>query len=366
MKSVLRTILVDDEELSIKRLKKILAEYSEVEICNTFSNSLEAYEYIKEHPIDIAFLDISMPDIDGMVFADMAHGIDSSIDIVFVTGYDEHAVKAFELNALDYLLKPVTTERLKKTLNRIKRRRPAVQESPSIKVSFFNGFRVCIGGDEEKEIKLRSPKTEELFAFLIYKRKTNREEIVDTLWEGLDFNRALKNINSNIYYIRKALSSYGLEDFIKSGKKEAGIDASKITCDLFEFESLIKKSKIFGITDADVCEKAIALYSGSFLKGKGYEWAAEKARSLEKDYVELLEEAARFFLKLEQPQRALVKLHKIVEIDPLREDIHNEIILLYTKLGRQNEAQQQYLILEKVLLEELGTTPKEKIRKLFE
>lgn len=363
---MLRTILVDDEELSIKRLKKILIECSGIHICSTFSNSLEAYEYIKENKVDVAFLDISMPDIDGMTFSDMLHDIDSDIDVVFITGYDEYAVKAFELNALDYLLKPVTSERLQKTLDKIKKKRRYGQASSGIKVSFFNGFKICTTGDEGREIKLRSPKTEELFAFIVYKRTTSREEIVDTLWEGFDFDKALKNINSNMYYIRKALSIYGLEDCIKTGKKEIGIETSRITCDLFEFEKLIKQSKITGIKDARICEKAVELYSGGFLNGKDYEWAVEKARNLEKDYVELLEEAARFYMEYEQPQRALVKLYKILETDPLREDVHNQIILLYMELGRKKEAWRQYLALEKLLREELGIKPKDKIRKLFQ
>ncbi|EMS69103.1 response regulator [Ruminiclostridium cellobioparum] len=363
---MLKTILVDDEELSIKRLNKILAECGEIQICNTFSNSLEAYEYIKENKIDVAFLDISMPDMDGMTFSGMLRDMDSDIDVVFITGYDEYAVKAFELNALDYLLKPVTSERLQKTLDKIKKKRRYVQKNPGLKVSFFNGFKICTAGDEGREIKLRSPKTEELFAFIVYKGTTNREEIVDTLWEGFDFDKALKNINSNIYYIRKALSVYGLEDCIKTGKKEIGIEKGRVACDLFEFERLIKESKKNSIKDAGINEKAIELYSGGFLNGKGYEWALEKARNLEKDYMELLEEAARYYAESEQPQKALAKLFKILETDSLREDVHYQIILLYMGLGKKNEARQQYLMLEKLLKEELGIRPKAKIRRLFQ
>ena len=362
---MLKTILVDDEELSIKRLNKILTECGEIQICNTFSNSLEAYEYIKENKIDVAFLDISMPDMDGMTFSGMLRDMDSDIDVVFITGYDEYAVKAFELNALDYLLKPVTSERLQKTLDKIKKKRRYVQKNPGLKISFFNGFKICTT-DEEREIKLRSPKTEELFAFIAYRGTTSREEIVDTLWEGFDFDKALKNINSNIYYIRKALSVYGLEDCIKTGKKEIGIEKDRVACDLFEFEKLIKESKKTGIKDAGLCEKAVELYSGGFLNGKGYEWALEKARNLEKGYMELLEEAARFYVESEQPQRALAKFYKILEADPLREDVHYQIILLYMGLEKKSEARQQYLLLEKLLKEELGIKPKAKIRRLFQ
>ncbi len=363
---MIRAVLVDDEELSIKRLTKILTDCSGVQICNSFSNSLEAYEYIKDNKVDVAFLDIAMPDIDGMTFLNMIRDIDGSIDVVFVTGYDAHAVKAFELDALDYLMKPVALERMQKTLDKIKNKRFPVQENPELKISFFNGFKIFTTGREAKEIKLRGPKTEELLAFILYKGTTNRDEIVDNLWEGLDFNKALKNINSNLYYIRKTLSIYGLGDCIKSGKKEINIETNRMSCDLIEFESLVKESKISGTSNVGIYEKAIELYSGGFLNGKGYEWSLEKARNLEKQYLELLEDAAKVHIKCNLPQKALDKFHKILEINPFREDIHNQIILLYIELGRKNEALQQYLVLEKLLLEELGTKPKDKIRKLFE
>ncbi len=363
---MIRAILVDDEELSIKRLTKILTDCGGVQICNSFSNSLEAYEYLKDNKVDVAFLDISMPDIDGLAFLDMLRDIDSNIDVVFVTGYDAHAVKAFELNALDYLMKPVTLERMQKTLDKLKNKLFPVHEKHGLKVSFFNGFKVFTTGREVKEIKLRGPKTEELLAFILYKGTTNRDEIVDTLWEGLDFNKALKNINSNLYYIRKTLSIYGLENCIKSGKKEINIETNRIICDLIEFESLVKESKNTGTCNVSIYEKAIELYSGGFLNGKGYEWALEKARNLEKQYLELLEDAAKVYIKCDLPQKAMDKLYKILGINPFREDIHNQIILLYIELGRKNEALQQYLVLEKLLVEELGTKPKDKIRKLFQ
>ncbi len=363
---MLKTILVDDEELSIKRLNKILTECGGIQICNAFSNSQEAYEYIKDNKIDVAFLDISMPDMDGMTFSGMLRDMDRDIDVVFITGYDEYAVKAFELNALDYLLKPVTLERLQMTLDKIKIKRRYIHKNPRLKVSLFNGFRICTTGEEDCEIKLRSPKTEELFAFIVHKGAASREAIVDTLWEGFDFDKALKNINSNMYYIRKALSDHGLEDCIKTGKKEISIEKGRVSCDLYEFERLVKEIKNTGIKDAGMCEKVTELYSGGFLNGKGYEWALEKSRNLEKDYMELLEEAARFNLESGQPQRALTRLFKILEVDPLREDAHYQIILLYLGLGKKNEARQQYLELERLLREELGIRPKAKIRRLFQ
>jgi two-component system LytT family response regulator len=119
---MLRAIIVDDEELSVKWLKNILLECGEIEIGQTFLNPLDAYEYVNANPIHIAFLDISMPEINGMRLSGLLHDLDASIDVVFITAYDDYAVRAFELSALDYLMKPVTAERLSKTLDKLRKK----------------------------------------------------------------------------------------------------------------------------------------------------------------------------------------------------------------------------------------------------
>jgi two-component system LytT family response regulator len=131
---MLRAIIVDDEELSVKRLKKILSESGEIEICQTFLNPLEAYEFVKANSIQLAFLDISMPEINGLRLSSMLLDLDASIDVVFVTAYDDYAVQAFDMSALDYLMKPVTAQRMSKTLDKIRRRHRSGAVEPSMEV----------------------------------------------------------------------------------------------------------------------------------------------------------------------------------------------------------------------------------------
>jgi two-component system LytT family response regulator len=131
---MLRAIIVDDEELSVNRLKRILSESGEIEICHTFLNPLEAYEFVKKNAIHIAFLDISMPEIDGMRLSSLLLDLDASIDVVFVTAYDDYAVQAFDLSALDYLMKPVTSQRMTKTLDKIIKRHRSAAVEPSNEV----------------------------------------------------------------------------------------------------------------------------------------------------------------------------------------------------------------------------------------
>jgi DNA-binding NarL/FixJ family response regulator len=127
---MLQAIIVDDEKLSVKRLRSILSESGELEICRTFLNPLEAYEFAKAHPIHVAFLDISMPEINGMKLSSLLLELHPSMDIVFVTGHDDYAVQAFDISALDYLMKPVTGQRVSKTMDKIrKKHRPAAEEN---------------------------------------------------------------------------------------------------------------------------------------------------------------------------------------------------------------------------------------------
>jgi len=119
---MLRALIVDDEELAVERIVMILSELGGVEIGHTSMNPRDAYEYAKSNPVHIAFLDIAMPEINGMRLSSLLLDLQPSLYVVFVTGYDHYAVQAFDLNALDYLMKPVSAQRMLKTLDKARER----------------------------------------------------------------------------------------------------------------------------------------------------------------------------------------------------------------------------------------------------
>ncbi|REK77656.1 response regulator [Paenibacillus paeoniae] len=363
---MLRAIIVDDEPLSVKRLNRILTESGAVDVCRTFLSPLEAYDFAKENPLDIVFLDISMPEIDGMSLSARLRTHDQDIQIVFVTGYDEYAVQAFDLNALDYLMKPVTAERIARTLDRV-RSRPSVPgvmiSDPLFAVRLFDGMRLFRQDEERILLKLRSPKTEELLAFLIYKGKVSREEIIDTLWSGLEPEKAHKNLNSTLYYIRKAISEARLENPIKTYRKEIWVEEKHMVCDLYRFKRLVKQVRQDqgGAKELEWIKQAEELYAGPLLSGKGYEWADAYGRQLEREFIHLLELAGRIHLESGERSSALHYFEAILKLDPLREDISLEAVRLYIAIGRMNEAIRYYYDLERLLQRELGTQPDPRI-----
>jgi len=117
---MIRAIVVDDEAPARSELKYLLEETGQAEVVAEASNVREAIERLKEKGCDVMFLDIQMPGATGLQLGEALQRLTHKPAVVFVTAYSEHALKAFEVNATDYLLKPVDPERLIKALQRVK------------------------------------------------------------------------------------------------------------------------------------------------------------------------------------------------------------------------------------------------------
>ena len=115
----LKALVVDDEAPARSELRYLLDEAGGVEVIGEASNASEASQLIKAIPYDVVFLDIDMPGMSGTQLAEMLIQLDRPPSVIFVTAHSEHAVKAFEVSAVDYLVKPVELGRLKQALERL-------------------------------------------------------------------------------------------------------------------------------------------------------------------------------------------------------------------------------------------------------
>jgi two-component system LytT family response regulator len=114
---MIRTLVIDDEPLARKIVREMLEEDEAFVVVGECENGFETVRAVAEHDPDVLFLDIQMPKLDGFEVLEL---LDSSPVVVFVTAHDEHALRAFEVHALDYLLKPFSEERFRKVLERVK------------------------------------------------------------------------------------------------------------------------------------------------------------------------------------------------------------------------------------------------------
>jgi two-component system LytT family response regulator len=127
---MIRALVVDDEAPARDKLRRWLAEQSDIEIAGEAEDGLTAAAAIANSNPDVVFLDIQMPGLSGLEVAAQLDPEAAPL-LVFVTAFDEHAIKAFELNAVDYLLKPYDKDRLRKTLERIRSRRGSTESAAS-------------------------------------------------------------------------------------------------------------------------------------------------------------------------------------------------------------------------------------------
>jgi two-component system response regulator AlgR len=127
MTDVLRTLIVDDEPLAVERMEVICARIDRVELVGTASDGAAALRLVEALSPDLLLLDMTMPELDGLSVARALGRVDARPAVVFVTAHENFAVEAFDLDAVDYVLKPVTPERLERAIDRaVKRRRERV------------------------------------------------------------------------------------------------------------------------------------------------------------------------------------------------------------------------------------------------
>jgi two-component system, LytTR family, response regulator len=140
-----KALIIDDERLARNELKKLLADFSEIEIIGEAANADEGIEKIDTLAPDLIFLDIQMP---GKTGFDMLQELDKAPHVIFTTAYDEFALKAFEVNALDYLMKPVEPKRLKEAIQKMQQ----VEEREAA-ASLANNHRGMLGENDQVFVK---------------------------------------------------------------------------------------------------------------------------------------------------------------------------------------------------------------------
>jgi len=127
---MIRAFVVDDEPLAVRRLKRMLDETGRVEVAGTSSDPVDALAALSETAVDVLFLDIQMP---GMTGFEMLGMMDRQPLVVFTTAYDQYALRAFEVNSIDYLLKPIEERHLERALDKIERLRASASPAPDWK-----------------------------------------------------------------------------------------------------------------------------------------------------------------------------------------------------------------------------------------
>ena len=250
-------IATDDEQSALNVLMGAIKEAVPVATVHGFRNPLEALEFMKETKCEIAFLDIQMREMSGIVLARKLKEIYPKVNIVFVTGYSQYANEAFALHASGYVYKPVTADKIINEMENL--RNPVKWKNTGIYVNTFGSFELIVNGEE---VSFGREKSKELLAYLVDKqgKSATRKELAAVLFEREDYSRATQNYLSKIIKeLIRGLESVGAENILKRGVNSYAIDVNAIQCDLYEYEK------------ENATPDALNLFQGEYMKQ--YSWA---------------------------------------------------------------------------------------------
>ncbi len=224
-------LLADDEKLQLIRLETAVKKVLPSAEILSYENPVKAFEENKNVKIDIAFLDIEMPVLNGLQLAKKLKSINPLLNVVFVTAYSNYAVNAYEMHASGYLLKPVTEERLRIEIDAL--RYPVdLKLSKKLYAKCFGNFEVFCDG---LPLKFKRSKTKELLAYLIDREGSaiNVNELNAVLWEDEDHKSYLRVLIADL---KDTLKSVGAEDVFVKRFNEYCVDVSKVDCDAYEYK----------------------------------------------------------------------------------------------------------------------------------
>ncbi|MBW5448298.1 response regulator [Cohnella sp. CFH 77786] len=365
----MKVIVVDDEPLALESMVRMLKRLG-AEIAAACQNPLDALVPELGQGVDAAFVDIDMPGMNGLELAARLQTRDPGLAVVFVTAYDQYAVKAFDIAAADYLVKPVRAGRLEITLERLRQHRPvpqAVKTEPMPVLCLMHDLGTADGKGKFADIPWRTSKAKELFAYLVHTRDlaVSKEHLQDLLWSDLDIDKAMANLHTTVYQIRQSLKAAELPVQIVYAGGRYRVELSEIGLDIELWEAEIDRASAFG-DEGQLYRLLLDGYRGDYLQAEGYLWSENERERLRIKWLQLASDQAARLERVGLTGDAIRLYQSIQERFPVWEACYLALMRSYDKIGNTMEVKNQYAKLKRTLEEELGMQPERGIAEWYD
>jgi two-component SAPR family response regulator len=368
----MKAILIDDERLALNHLEKRLAKLGQVEIVGKHMDPRKGIEQIGQEDVDVVFLDIHMPELNGLELAEQLLAIKPFLNIVFVTAYDHFAVQAFELNALDYVVKPVSMERLKKTTQRVRDRlgikdgETAVGGKP-VKLNMFRQFAVEANDGQMSAIQWRTAKAQELFLYILQHRgqMVRKSFLVEMLWPEFEPAKAYPQLYTTVYHIRKTLSQFGERFHIANSLEGYVLHIQNVLLDVDQWEQHIVSGTPLTQDTIQTHREMMKLNDGEYLQEYDYWWAEPERHRIKLLWLRAALQIAAWY-DSRQADEAIACYEEIYSRHPLGEEAYFALMKLYASAGNHVSVVRQYRLLTDTLMEELNEHPSSYITEWWE
>lgn len=365
----MKAILIDDE-MALQHLERMLLKDGRLTITGKFTSARLGLAHLEREKADIVFLDIGMPEMNGLEAGEYIAGMDRNTRIVYITAYSEYAIEAFELNAADYLLKPVTSQRLNKTLERLEvgKESAEVKMPPTpasaapvkeLSILCFHRLEFTDSTEPGRKMQWRTSKAQEVFALLLHNRGQwiLKDTIVDLVWPDFKPEKAVTNLHTTVYHIRKLLKAWDMEVLVEFSQERYRLTKEQVLLDVEEFELGYRRHACGVRRGMAAPGKILKLYRGDYLQEHHYDWAEIRRKELQVRYIRMALHSAEYELSSGRPRLALERLLDLQAADPYSDQLCRLILRSYADLGDFIGFRTHYDKYKELLENELGIRP---------
>ncbi|GEM04805.1 hypothetical protein HMI01_17930 [Halolactibacillus miurensis] len=351
----MKLLLLDDERMAIEHMKYLLNKSEVIKSVSmtSFLSPTDALKWMEDNIVDVIFIDIEMPEMDGLVVANKMKDIQPNLEIVFVTAFQEYAVEAFELHALDYLLKPVRLQRMDQTLLRIERR---LQEKVNEQITLSSTQSIHLLGKVSIEssgqpidFKWRKGRVKELFLLLLHSRHRamSKFDIIDYIWSDLSDKKASTQLHMTIYRLRQIINTFNLDLSIEFQDEAYQMLLGKTaTVDVDRWLDHINHYPTIHSDNLDHAIDALSLVKGDYMQNLEYSWAQNEQVYLKNSYLKRLIDIASFLIENKKEEEAINYFEKVIFEDPYNDVAKERLLRLYekNKQGQELKRFTKYLV----------------------
>ncbi len=367
-------IVIDDEILAVEHIDRLLRKAG-LSVFG-FTNPVEALESQQVKSADVAFLDIEMPVISGLRLAERLQEINADCEVVFITGHNQYAVEAFDVNALDYLLKPVTTGQVDRAIKRIIKRRGKREELSAGKESTRNTIRITLFGkmsvsmgEVKKSLRFMTVKGAEIFCFMLLKKENevSKWKLIDEIWPNKDLDKGDINLRSTVSRLNKTFRENGIRIAMKSTRNGYRLEIlEEVVVDAFLLEQIADEKYIITEDNIKFYEFVLLDYNDMLFEEFDSEWC-NIYRTVYNRYFRIAVRKLITYYKEVQPDPLMILnvIERIIKYEPYDEKIRELSLELIYKIAGKNGVREYYLDYAKLLKKDLGMKPGDKLDRYY-
>lgn len=359
----MKVLLIDSEQAALDVLELLLSQLEHIEVVGTYTDPQLAFDMLEHSEVDVVFLDIQLGKVHGLQFADVIMSEFPHLSLVFVTARPEFAFEAFEVNAFDYLLKPLDRKRLARTIGNLQEKYEKQEIKEKMVTTQQHLFAQTMGSfhlldSERNEVKWRTKKVKELFVYLWHNKDKaiHRTRVIEELWRDSQEDKAATILHTTVYQLRKALKNTGIEQPIKLINEQYVLTVP-VDSDIEQLKHALQTHE----AKSSSIEEIIHLYQGDYLEEENYQWLLSEQQKIKKTFLKYLENYITIIQK-DPKQHHLFELciEKMIQLEPYNEKYSYLLLDHYGKTKNMPKMIRLFKEFKEKWIEELGIDiPKE-------